>query len=116
MDSREALEHLPLTPNSFQILVSLARGPKHGWALRREVEERTDGAVRIGAGTLYTALQRLEEAGLIEEVACPEEWAEEASSRWRFYSATELGRVVLAADAERLDRAARDARMVLGDA
>ena len=115
MDSREALEHLPLTPNTFQILVSLAKGPQHGWAIRREVEERTGGAIRLGAGTLYTALQRLEGTGLIEEVPCPDELADEASSRWRFYSATELGRTVLAADAERLDRAARAARVVLGE-
>lgn len=57
----------PLTAVSVQILVSLARGPQHGYGIKLDIEKRTDGSVVPGSGTLYQVLQRLERTGLIAE-------------------------------------------------
>lgn len=111
-----AQDFLPLKPNHFHILLSCARGPVHGYGIRREVEERTGGAILLSAATLYETLQRLEQRGLIAETEPPEEGAEEASSRWRFYRTTELGDEVLAAEVARLesDLAAARAQLARG--
>ena len=58
---------LPLQPASFHILVSLADADRHGYAIIQDISERTAGAVRLGAGTLYRTIQRLLEDGLIVE-------------------------------------------------
>src|SRR5256885_9498386 len=58
---------LPLAPATFQILLALAGGERHGYAIMKEVAARNDGAVRLGPGTLYGALKRLLETGLVEE-------------------------------------------------
>ncbi|HSR41585.1 MAG TPA: helix-turn-helix transcriptional regulator, partial [Longimicrobiales bacterium] len=92
---------LPLTPVTLQILLSLTRGPLHGYGMKRDVEDRTDGRVRLGAGTLYAGLQRMEADGLIEESEAPEELEGEANPRWRFYAVTVLGRRVLEAELRR---------------
>ena len=57
----------PLSPSVLHIMLALADGARHGYSIKQEVESRTDGAVRLGPGTLYEAIQRLEDAGLIEE-------------------------------------------------
>lgn len=57
----------PLSLPVLNILLALADGAKHGYAIKQDVEDRTNGAVRLGPGTLYEAIQRLEESGLIEE-------------------------------------------------
>ena len=62
---------LPLTPATFHILLSLHEGVKHGYRIKREVEERTSGVIRLGAGTLYEAIQRLDRSGLIEQTKAP---------------------------------------------
>jgi len=94
----------PLTPATFHILVSLAGDVAHGYRIKREVEDRTDGAVRLGAGTLYAGLKRMTDDGLIEETDAPEDDDEiEPSSRWRFYRITEQGRKVLEAEIARLE-------------
>jgi DNA-binding PadR family transcriptional regulator len=93
--------HLPLTPAVFHILLALTDGEKHGYAIMREVEETTEGRVTLGPGTLYGAIKRLLEAGLIAE---SEERPDPAldDSRRRYYEQTDLGRRVLTAEAERL--------------
>ena len=57
----------PFSLPVLHIMLALAEGPKHGYAIKRQVETRTDGAIRLGPGTLYEAIQRLEDAGFIEE-------------------------------------------------
>jgi DNA-binding PadR family transcriptional regulator len=94
---------LPLTPATFHILLALAPGTMHGYAIKRDVEERTNGVVRLGAGTLYAGIQRMERDGLIEETD-PAPSEEEPNSRWRFYRLTSLGRDVLRAERARLER------------
>ena len=58
---------LPLTPVAFNVLLALADEERHGYGIILEVEERTGGGVRVGPGTLYGALKRLREGGMIEE-------------------------------------------------
>lgn len=93
---------LPLTPVTFHILVTLEAGVQHGYAIKRAVEERTQGVVRLGAGTLYHAIQSLGKRDLIED--CDPPTPDMAgTSRWRFYRMTELGKRVLRAEVERLE-------------
>ena len=100
---------LPLTPQQFHILLALTDGHLHGYAIIRDIAERTDGALRLGTGTLYTALARLEQLALVDESdrRAP---AHEDDERRRYYRVTPLGRAVLQAEAERLDALVRQAR------
>ena len=102
----------PLTPATFHILVTLAEAPAHGYLIKRLVEERTRAAVRLGAGTLYSGLRRMEKDGLIEEVEAPEGEEAEAGARWRFYSITPRGREALTNEIERLEADLAAARAV----
>jgi DNA-binding PadR family transcriptional regulator len=114
--STDPRSFLPLTPLVFQVLLTLADEPRHGYAIIREVETRTDGLIRLRTGTLYALLPRLLDQGLLEESAgrAPEHDDE----RRRYYAVTPLGRDVLKAEARRLELAVEDARRkhVLGRA
>jgi DNA-binding PadR family transcriptional regulator len=86
---------------SYHILLALAGHDRHGYAIRRAVEEQTDGAVPLGPGTLYAAIRRLEDAGLIEESP----WRPDRDlddERRRYYRLTRTGRHTLAAETERM--------------
>ena len=86
---------LPLTPLSFQILVAVADGPRHGYGMIKEIEEATGAPMKSSTGTLYLAIERLEQEGLLEEAPGDE-------SRRRYYRLTSLGRAVAVAEVERL--------------
>lgn len=106
--------HLPLAPATFQILLSLVDGDRHGYAIMKEVTERTEGTVRLGAGTLYGALKRLSEGGLVEEVGDRVD-PQLDDQRRRYYRLTSFGRRVARAEAQRLEamvRAARRKRLI----
>lgn len=90
----------PLSRPVFHILLSLADGERHGYAIMQEVEERSDGQVKIGPGTLYGAIRRLLEQGAIEELESPDP---DDDARRRYYALTDLGRTVLVAEADRLE-------------
>lgn len=93
----------PLTPATFHILLSVATRPAHGYRIKRMVEDRTDGAVRLGAGTLYAGIRRMTGEGLIEETDPPSDATDvEPGSRWRFYAITPRGRETLTREIERL--------------
>src|SRR3954471_22469527 len=98
---------LPLTPQQFHILLALTDGHLHGYAIIRDVAARTAGAVRLGTGTLYTALARLDGLGLVVE---SDARAAADDARRRYYRLTPLGRAVLAAETGRLDALVRHAR------
>jgi DNA-binding PadR family transcriptional regulator len=98
---------LPLPPATFDILLTLADGEQHGYGIMKAVAERTDGAVRLGPGTLYGALKRLLAAGVVEEVE--PRGRDEADAR-RHYRLTRFGRDVARAEAQRLARAVKVAR------
>jgi DNA-binding PadR family transcriptional regulator len=92
---------LPLKPQWFHILLSLAAGEQHGYAIMQDVLERTVGKVRLWPATLYGSIKRLIEAGLIEE--SPARPAPELDdARRRYYRLTKLGRQVLDAECARL--------------
>lgn len=97
-----AEQFLPLKPVWFQMLLVLADGVRHGYAIRGEVEERTGGTIRLWPTTLYGSLARLEESGLIE-VTDEVPVGEEDDIDRVFYRLTPLGRATLAAETKRLD-------------
>jgi len=92
----------PLTPATFHILLSLHEGVKHGYRIKREVEERTAGVIRLGAGTLYEAIQRLDRSGLIDQTQAPAD-LETENARWKFYRITPFGLKALTAELRRLE-------------
>ena len=87
---------LPLTPALFHVLLSLVAGEKHGYAILKEVAQRTGGQVQLGTGTLYGIVKRLLADGLIRESAAG------STDRRRAYRLTAFGRKVALAEAERL--------------
>ena len=92
---------LPLKPQWFHILLSLAAGEQHGYGIMQDVLQRTNEKVRLWPATLYGSIKRLIEAGLIE--ASDERPAPELDdARRRYYRLTSLGRRVLDAECERL--------------
>jgi DNA-binding PadR family transcriptional regulator len=100
---------LPLTPVALNVLLALADGERHGYGIMLEVRERTGGRVRLGPGTLYGAIKRLKEGGVIEE--CGERPDPEADDeRRRYYRLSGFGGKVLAAEVARLDGLVRTAR------
>ena len=101
LDCRPALELTPLTPAVFHILLALAGGRKHGYAIMKEVVADGGGFLRMGPGTLYGSLQRMTAAGLVEEM---EETGDEDERR-RYYRLTSAGRRALGGELARLRQA-----------
>jgi DNA-binding PadR family transcriptional regulator len=102
-------QFLPLTPAVFHILVALGDGESHGYAIMQDVLAKTGGAVRLSAGTLYGAVSRLLEDGLIEELdSRPDPEMDDA--RRRYYRLSNLGGRVLHAESNRLTELVRTAR------
>lgn len=97
----------PLSPQVFQILLSLHQGAQHGYAIIQDVRERTEDEVRLTASTLYDALARLVDQGWIEEIAAPRD---SPDARRRYYAITSLGRKVTEQEVRRLERLVRMAR------
>ena len=108
MPTPDPQSQLPLTPVVLHILLALADEPqgKHGYAIAREVEEVTDGHVRMGAGTLYGSIQRMLDATLIEERRS----RAQTDERRRYYRITAFGRRVLGLELTRLSEVVAIAR------
>jgi DNA-binding PadR family transcriptional regulator len=111
-EEREPQALLPLTPAVLHILLALADGEKHGYAIMREVGERSGGTVRMGPGTLYGSIQRMLKDGLIVE--SPEridpaqsEHGGQGEERRRYYRLSGFGERVLAAEVRRMDALVR---------
>jgi len=96
MADRDPGDLLPLTPALFHVLLSLADGEKHGYAILKEVEQRTTGSVVLSTGTLYGIIKRLLADGLIRESAAG------SDHRRTAYRLTAFGRRGALAEAERL--------------
>ena len=97
---------LPLKPNWFHVLLSLANEEQHGYGIMQEVLERTNGKIRLWPATLYPTLERLLDEGLIAE-ATRRPPASEDDARRRYYRLTAFGRRVLAAESIRLENLVR---------
>jgi DNA-binding PadR family transcriptional regulator len=93
--ARDPADYLPLTPALFHVLLSLADAQKHGYAILKEVTERTGGKVELSTGTLYGIIKRLLADGLIKESVLG------STDRRRAYRLTPFGRKVALAEAER---------------
>lgn len=94
---------LPLTVPVYYTLLALADGDRHGYAIITEVEARTGGAVRLRTGTLYTAIRRMLEQGLLRE-SDERPDPEIDDERRRYYRITSFGREVLGHEAARLEQ------------
>lgn len=108
-DQRSPEALLPLTPAVFHILLSLADGEKHGYAIMREVRARTAGAMRLGPGTLYGSIQRMLKDDLIVEMRERVDPVH-GEERRRYYRLTSFGQRVLQAEAQRLEQLVRIAQ------
>lgn len=107
--------YLPLTPAMFHVLLALADGEKHGYAIMKDVTQRTEGKVRLSAGTLYGIIARLLGDGLIVEARQRPAPALDDERR-RYYQLSDFGRRVAIAEAERMEEAlalARAKRLVV---
>lgn len=110
----EAQEKLPLTESTFYILLSLAPGPKHGYAIMKDVKTLSENRVVLSTGTLYGAIKRLLDQGWILRVDEP---AEEGNGRERkAYLLTRHGRRILEAETARLGKLYQAAQLrVIGE-
>ena len=118
MPKRASLEaHLPLKAVDFYVLLVLADGELHGYGIVKEIEERSDGAIRLEPGNLYRYVKRLVEHGMLEpaERRAVDGTRGARSERRRYYRVTSFGRAVLAAEAVRMRGlvAAADALLTL---
>ena len=93
---RDPAAALPLTPALFHVMLSLADGEKHGYAILKEVQQRTGGEVQLSTGTLYGIIKRLLTDGMIRDSVAG------SDDRRRAYRLTAFGRKVALAEAERL--------------
>ena len=89
----------PLTPAVVHVLLALAAGDRHGYAILKEVQRQSESRLRVGPGTIYGTLQRLMEAGWVEEVDAAQSVTD---ARRRYYRLTRGGREALKAEVDRL--------------
>src|SRR5215813_3359388 len=105
----DAESMLPLPSAAFHILVALAEGDRHGYAIMRDVAAGTDGRLKLNPGTLYTTIRRLLEQGLVVELDERPD-PDDDDERRRYYRLTDNGRAVARAEAVRLQQALAFAR------
>lgn len=109
-------EQLPLTPLTHAVLLALADADRHGYGIIKEVVSQTEGTLRPGTGTLYAALQRLQDDGLIAD--SPREPEPGEDRRRKYYRLTRRGRALAGAETRRLARlvaVARHKELVSGE-
>lgn len=123
MDEKEHTNHtpaapssyLPLTETTFYILLSLALEKKHGYAILKDVEALSHGKIRLSTSTLYGALGRLLDQGLIERVPSAEEEAAGPGLPRKAYTLSPTGRRILEAETRRMQALVTTARLRLGE-
>lgn len=96
----------PLAPAAFLILLALAGGDKHGYAIMQDARQLSDSTVQIGPATLYTTIQRLLEADRIREVPGPEK----SDTRRRYYRLTAAGKTALNSEIARMEALVRKSK------
>ena len=100
---------LPLPPAVFHILIALADRDRHGYSIMQDIAARTDGKVQLSAGTLYSAIRRMLEQGLIEELTQSPD-PSSTDERRRYYRLARLGKKAAAAEVDRLNALLKQAR------
>ncbi|MBC8088556.1 MAG: helix-turn-helix transcriptional regulator [Phycisphaerae bacterium] len=110
LSSSSADQFLPLRPVEFEILLTLANGERHGYAILQEIAERSENAMELETGTMYRALRRLVEAGLARPAA-RRVTRESDDERRRYYAITALGTRVATAEATRMAKLVASARL-----
>jgi DNA-binding PadR family transcriptional regulator len=110
MTNPAPLSYQPLTPAVFHILLALADGEKHGYAIMKDVDTQTRGHIKMGPGTLYGSIKRMLTAGLIRE-ADERPDPELDDERRRYYRLTAVGQQVVNAESQRLEAAVKAARI-----
>jgi DNA-binding PadR family transcriptional regulator len=100
----------PLSLPVLHIMLALAEGARHGYAIKQDVEARTNGAIRLGPSTLYEAIQRLEDTGLIKAVDDEDEPVNGQEAQRRYYALTPLGWRTLQDEVRQLDTIVSAAR------
>lgn len=109
MAKRDPEELPPLSPATFHVLLALVDAERHGYGIIKEVERRTEGKLRLGAGTLYGSIKRMLLEGLV--VVSDERPDREADDeRRRYYRLTDFGLRVVSAQARRLEQLVSVAR------
>ena len=98
----QTTDFLPLTAPVFHILLALADGERHGYAILQEIDARSDSSVKLGTGTLYTAIKRMLASGLVERTESHVN-QEHDDDRRRYYRITSLGARVAKAETARMD-------------
>jgi DNA-binding PadR family transcriptional regulator len=98
---KNTVPYQPLTPAVFHILLALADGEKHGYAIMKDAETQTGGQMKMGPGTLYGTIKRMLASGLIEETGQRPDPAMDDERR-RYYRLTGLGQSVVSAESQRL--------------
>ena len=106
MPAHTAQRFLPLPSLSYYVLLALGEGDAHGWAVIKRIRELTEGSANPSSGSLYLAMVRLEDDGLIADSPTPPG----DDARRRYYRLTPLGRDVARAESQRLQRLLRRAR------
>ncbi len=110
-ESWRAEAFLPLPTDALYILLALAAGPRHGYGIIRDVEDRSAGEVVLQTGALYRMLRRLLRDDLIEPCPAPDDDDDGGDPRRRYYRPTRRGRLVLDAEVSRMSRIVRAARL-----
>ena len=100
---------IPLTPAVFHILLALADGEKHGYAIMQLVDDMSNGKVKMGPGTLYGSLKRMQKSHLIIEIDQPAA-VDNPDERRRYYQLTDFGELVATAEAKRLQQLVNSAQ------
>lgn len=98
--------HEQVSDQVFHVLLSLVDGPRHGYGIIQEVEARTGGELKLGSGTLYSAIRRMTSRGWVERVTV----RDSEDPRRKYYGLTEAGRALVRAEARRLASLVKFAR------
>ena len=101
-ETKDPRSHLPLRPVEFEILLVLTGGDRHGYAIIKEANERWSGSGPMETGTLYRALRRLTQAGMVEP-SDRRPSPEADDERRRYLTITPFGKAVAASEARRLE-------------
>ena len=109
-DKENPEDFLPLHKDTFHILVAVADHDRHGYSIMQDIAARTEGRIRLRPSSLYSAIHRMLEDGLIEEL--DERPSPGDDERRRYYRITPFGRRVAMAEARRLERLLADARAI----